>query len=179
LTAAAAAAAAASAVVTVMSFSAVSSHFFSDDAAAAGITIVGFSMGCLPALACALAFGCRLHVIFLHLIFLIHLPYPPFPHFCSDELPLAALRRVVLFNPATMFWPIWLRPPLLVQDWWTNAPPAAAKIFSYVIKDDPLSEGLPGAHGFRAPIMPGCTTVLPPKHAGADTWKNHNLENFL
>ena len=97
----------------------------------------------------------------------------------SDDLPLPALCRVLLFNPAAMFWPIWLRPPLLPQDWWTHAPPQAAKITSYVIRDDPLSDGIPGAHGFRAPQMPGVTVVLPPKFSGADMWKNHNLENFL
>jgi hypothetical protein len=119
------------------------------------VTIVAYSMGCLPALACALAFG------------------------ASDELPLVQLSRVILFNPATMFWPLWLRPPLLPSNWWSHAPPASNAIVAYVVKDDPLSDGVPGPHGFRAPLSPGCTVVLPPKFCGPDMAKNHSLDNFV
>jgi hypothetical protein len=118
------------------------------------LTIVGYSMGCLPAIACALSFGS-----------------------CSD-LPLNTLSRVILFNPATMFWPLWFRPPLLSDDWWSNIPPASSVIVSYVVKDDPLSDGLPGPRGFRAPVLPGHTYFLPPKFSGADTAQNHSLQNF-
>ncbi len=135
-------------------------------------------MGCLPALACALAFGRRLpHCYKYSAQFVSPNELTAFSH--SDGMPLPALLRVLLFSPASMFWPIWLRPPMLPEDWWTHAPPTAAKITSYVIRDDPLSDGVPGANGFRAPQMPGRTIVLPPKYTGADLWKNHNLENFL
>lgn len=119
------------------------------------VTLVGYSMGCLPALACALSFG------------------------SCDDLPLHALSRVILFNPATMFWPLWFQPPLLADDWWSVAPPASTAVISYVVKDDPLSDGLPGPHGFRAPVLPGHTVVLPPKYFGAEAARNHGLENFL
>jgi len=62
-----------------------SSHFRSHVSVAAGsITIVGFSMGCLPALACALSFGSRFPTnadsrLFLQLLFLIFDPSPPLP----------------------------------------------------------------------------------------------------
>jgi len=127
----------------------------SDASKPATITIVGFSMGGLPALACALSFG------------------------KCDDLPLHSLSRVILFNPATMFWPLWFKPPLLADDWWSIAPPASSAVISYVIKDDPLSEGLPGSKGFRAPIFPGHTVVLPPKYFGSEAANNHEFKNFL
>lgn len=118
------------------------------------VTIIGYSMGCLPALACALSFG------------------------SCGYLPLSALRRAIFFNPATMFWPLWLKPPLLSDDWWSNPPPPSNVLVSYIVKDDPLSGGVPGPHGFRAPALPGHTVVLPPKFSGASMAQNHGLDNF-
>jgi len=122
-------------------------------AQAGGLSIVGYSQGGIPALACALSFG-------------------------LSDLPQETLERVELLNAATMFWPTWFLPPLLSEDWWTNAPAVSAKIRSWVIKDDPLSEGLPGRGGFRAPATPGTTIVLPPKHFDRDLIHNHDLSNF-
>jgi hypothetical protein len=86
------------------------------------VTIIAYSMGCLPALACALSFG------------------------SCDDLPLTALRRAIFFNPATMFWPLWFQPPLLSHDWWSSPPPPSSVLVSYVVKDDPLSHGVPGVY---------------------------------
>ena len=122
-------------------------------AQAGRLSIVGYSQGGIPALACALSFG-------------------------LSDLPQDSLERVELLNAATMFWPTWFLPPLLSEDWWTNAPAVSAKINSWVIKDDPISEGLPGRGGFRAPATPGTTIVLPPKHFDRDLIHNHDLSNF-
>ena len=48
-----------------------------------------------------------------------------------------------------MFWPTWYA-TVLPEDWWSNAPAVSCKITSWVVKDDPLSEGLQGSGGFRA-----------------------------
>ena len=43
--------------------------------------------------------------------------------------------------------------------WWTSQPPAvSAKIESWVVRDDPFSEGVPGES--RAPQTPGTTLVF-------------------
>ena len=120
-----------------------------------GISLVGYSQGALPALACALSLA------------------------PSDQAS-SHLVAVELLNPATMFWPTWFVPPLLRDNWWAadSAPLVSAKIRSWVIKNDPLSEGLPGKGGFRAPLLPGTTIVLPSKHFDQDIIHNHDLSNF-
>ena len=55
-----------------------------------------------------------------------------------------AVRQAILLNAATMFWPIWYG-SLLSEDWFTNegsmcTPPSR----SWVVTNDPLSEGIPG-----------------------------------
>jgi hypothetical protein len=77
-----------------------------------------------------------------------------------------------------MFWPYWMS-NLLAEDWWTNAPPVSAKITSWVIGHDPLSDIVPGTRGLRAPQTPGITMVLPAKFNDKDIIKNHALANFL
>jgi len=83
-----------------------------------------------------------------------------------------------VLSPATMFWPYWMS-NLLAEDWWTNAPPVSAKITSWVIGHDPLSDIVPGTRGLRAPQTPGITMVLPAKFNDKDIIKNHALANFL
>lgn len=117
-----------------------------------GITMVGYSQGAIPALASALLFG-------------------------ASTMEQDTLTRVELLNAALMFWPTWF-PSILASDWWTNSPPVSSKITSWLIKDDPLSEGLPGAGGFRVPMSPGTSIVLPPKHFDKDIMNNHSLDNF-
>ena len=117
-----------------------------------GISMVGYSQGAIPALASALMFG-------------------------ASTMEQDTLTRVELLNAAMMFWPTWY-PSILSSDWWTNPPPVSCKITSWLIKDDPLSEGLPGAGGFRVPMSPGTSIVLPPKHFDKDIMENHSLDNF-
>jgi hypothetical protein len=73
----------------------------------------------------------------------------------GEDLQQDTLKRVELLNCATMFWPTWYA-ALLPEDWWSNAPAVSCKITSWVVKDDPLSEGLQGSGGFRAVCVCVC-----------------------
>jgi hypothetical protein len=80
------------------------------------------------------------------------------------------LKEIILYNPTTMFWPYW----------WAafsngdNGPSLAAKTTSWLIQDDPLSEGIPG-RSWVAPTVPGITHVLP---ACGELFDNHPFANF-
>ena len=87
----------------------------------------------------------------------------------------------VLLNVATAFWPAWLN-ELFPTRWWTGRvstefAAAAAVVQSWVVRDDPLSEGTPG--GARAPRAPGTTIVLPTRAKGLALIENHNFEHFV
>ena len=73
----------------------------------------------------------------------------------GEDLQQDTLKRVELLNCATMFWPTWYA-AVLPEDWWGNAPAVSCKITSWVVKDDPLSEGLQGSGGFRAVCVCVC-----------------------
>ena len=97
------------------------------------------------------------------------------------------LGECVLLNAATAFWPAWLD-QLLPAEWWTPPPIrdddderrsmalVAAAIQSWVMRDDPLSEGTPG--GARAPRSPGTTIVLPARATGLALIENHAFCHF-
>jgi len=78
------------------------------------LSIVGYSLGAIPALTCALYVGRQDY-----------------------------LREVVLLSPATMFWPPWLN-KALPDDWWAVSPPVCELVTNYVVHDDPLADGVPG-----------------------------------
>ena len=86
----------------------------------------------------------------------------------------------VLLNAATAFWPAWMN-QLLPDGWWTcrsrTLMGAAEAIQSWVVRDDPLSEGTPG--GARAPRTPGTTIVLPACAKGLALIENHAFAHFV
>lgn len=90
--------------------------------------------------------------------------------------------KCTLLNAATMFWPLWMDTLLPEGDWWVNGfetHPEWNKFDSWVIENDPLSEGIPGG-SLRAPLVPGITKVLPTKAVGMSNWiENHALAHFL
>jgi hypothetical protein len=115
------------------------------------LCVVGYSQGGIPAMACALMLG-------------------------AEE----GFTKCVLFNCATMFWPKYLD-LVLPENWW-DTPLRSIKgmrgpILSYIVTNDPLSEGLPG--GDRAPQTPGTTYVLPAVAHGARVIENHAFELFV
>jgi len=75
----------------------------------------------------------------------------------------SSIAKCVLFNPANMFWPPWLRDRL-----------GCPAVTSYVVEGDPLSDGVRDA--YRAPRVAGVTTLLPTRAKGFD---NHYLHWFL
>eukprot|EP01063_Lacrimia_lanifica_P030264 TRINITY_DN4788_c0_g1_i1.p2 TRINITY_DN4788_c0_g1~~TRINITY_DN4788_c0_g1_i1.p2 ORF type:complete len:435 (+),score=155.14 TRINITY_DN4788_c0_g1_i1:52-1356(+) len=122
-----------------------------EKAAAEGgkVYVVGYSQGGIPAVATALALAAD----------------------GEDRLHAAHL-----LNAATMFWPRWMG-AYLGTDWWGAAPPpAAARTTSWLVRDDPLSEGVPG--GFRAPQFPGKALVLPRAAGGKQVMDNHKFAHF-
>lgn len=86
-----------------------------------------------------------------------------------------ALERCVLYNPSMIFWPPWYA-KLLPENWWTIPPSSSGKITSWVVCNDPLSEGFPGGP-LRAPQTPGTTFVLPT--CTEDYFMNHLFDHFL
>ena len=87
----------------------------------------------------------------------------------------------MLLNVATAFWPAWLN-ELFPTRWWTGRvstefAAAAAVVQSWVVRDDPLSEGTPG--GARAPRAPGTTIVLLARAKGLALIENHAFEHFV
>eukprot|EP00929_Paragymnodinium_shiwhaense_P072301 TRINITY_DN36708_c0_g1_i1.p1 TRINITY_DN36708_c0_g1~~TRINITY_DN36708_c0_g1_i1.p1 ORF type:complete len:414 (+),score=33.75 TRINITY_DN36708_c0_g1_i1:68-1309(+) len=112
------------------------------------VTLVGYSQGGIPALGCALALG---------------------------ELPW--LRECVLLNCATAFWPAWYK-ELLPDDWWSVPPPVSTKILAWVIRNDPLSDEVPGSSQ-RMPQVPGETVLLPAVASGAQIMDNHSFRHFV
>ena len=140
----------------------------------ASVTVIGYSQGGIPALACGLAFG--------------HMPW---------------LNKCILLNAATVFWPPWFSAeeggnggsgdgggggggggrarPLLRDDWWQNPDGigrAREIILSYIIRDDPLSDGVPGGK-MKAPQVPGTTLVLPAVCFGTNIGENHAFKHFV
>ena len=71
------------------------------------------------------------------------------------------MKECILLNAATMFWPLWYT-SLLPEDWWCHTEPYwnCPNVRSWVVTNDPLSEGIPGG-AIRAPQTPGQTLVLP------------------
>lgn len=137
------------------------------------ISLVGYSQGALPAAGCAILLDSWL----------------------KDEKAEASfasiceLRECVLLNPATVFWPAWLSKLIrdhsntsmpTASDWWLVPSDSlstwAPLLTSWVIGNDPLSEGAPGGVA-RPPHLPGCTMVLP--QCSEILLKNHALENFV
>ena len=113
-----------------------------------------------------------------------------------------SVKKCVLLNTATVFWPVWYR-QLLPERWWCwennsgNVSTATSKkseqeqqdegefptsisekILAFVIKWDPLSEGTEGG-GIRAPQTPGLTKVLPAAVLSGSLIDNHSLSHFL
>lgn len=112
------------------------------------VTIVGYSQGGIPALGCVLALG-----------------------------NVAWLQECVLLNCATIFWPHWYQ-ELLPSDWWSNPPDFSPKIISWVIRNDPLSDEVPGGSQ-RMPQVPGETRVVPSCAFGKDIMDNHSFHHFV
>lgn len=91
--------------------------------------------------------------------------------------------KCCLLNCATMFWPSWMN-KLLPKDelnsWWLEGlvnHPEWTKIESWVIRDDPLSDGIPGGK-YTAPLVPGITKILPSCASGNNIMDNHSLIHF-
>lgn len=114
------------------------------------VTIVAYSQGAIPALACAHRFA---HERWLH--------------------------RIVLLNGALLFWPPWMA-HISARDAGGDVPPpqgqqqACFAATSYVVEGDPLSHGIAGS--FAAPRAVGETVLLPTCGDGFD---NHYLRHFL
>jgi hypothetical protein len=118
------------------------------------VTIVGYSQGGLSALGTAIA--------------------------CSETLTSPGVHcSVRLLNCATMFWPLYFSADgFLPEDWWTRSVDEfAPTVVSYVVRNDPLSEGLSAAN-LRCPQTPGLTFVLPARFSGNHAIRNHELANF-
>eukprot|EP00933_Yihiella_yeosuensis_P025618 TRINITY_DN19869_c0_g1_i1.p1 TRINITY_DN19869_c0_g1~~TRINITY_DN19869_c0_g1_i1.p1 ORF type:complete len:403 (-),score=50.40 TRINITY_DN19869_c0_g1_i1:47-1255(-) len=124
------------------------------------LTFVGYSQGGLPALAC---------------------------HLLSKDIT-TMVHSCILLNAATVFWPRWLQNrydkeqeskkvqvQLLPWGWWTEETSHDAKIYNWVIENDPLSEGLKAKS--RAPQTPGNTWVLP--QVEPQPLANHSLDNYI
>eukprot|EP00747_Dinoflagellata_sp_TGD_P054165 gnl/TRDRNA2_/TRDRNA2_148856_c1_seq1.p1 gnl/TRDRNA2_/TRDRNA2_148856_c1~~gnl/TRDRNA2_/TRDRNA2_148856_c1_seq1.p1 ORF type:complete len:321 (+),score=44.38 gnl/TRDRNA2_/TRDRNA2_148856_c1_seq1:1-963(+) len=139
------------------------------------ISFVGYSQGCIPALACALRTG--------------QVAGDSHPHW---------FRGCHMLSPVTMFWPTWFSNPsagsdngtaeqedmarrgFLEESWWAAHIPQMArrgKLVSWVVADDPFADGVPGQ--YKAPLFPGVTFVLPAQCFGANIKENHNLEHFI
>merc|ERR1712137_1463602 len=116
------------------------------------IQILGYSQGGIPALACALRY-----------------------------VNQSWFEKCILLNNATMFWPAWLDRFLPEGDWWQDGfikHPEWKKFHNWVIRNDPISDGMPGAAS-RAPMAPGITNILPSKATGNNPFENHALVHFL
>ena len=131
----------------------------------------GVHAGAIPALGCCLALAAAA---------------PRETQSSGEETTISTgvvVGECVLLNAATAFWPAWLN-QLLPAQWWTPSDAdesrlmdlVGAAVHSWVVRDDPLSEGTPG--GARAPRAPGTTIVLPARATGLALIENHAFSHF-
>lgn len=157
------------------------------------VTLCAYSMGGVAALTSALLIGDQpwLKNCFLYNCASLYWPRGSwFSHLLnSQRITQGASARGAFPAPALASTPT---PPLRSHpragvggggggagDWWLEGGPAvSSKIETWVVRDDFLSDRLPGG-SIVAPQCPGRTHLLPPQTLDGNFLRNHNFDFFL